>query len=134
MAAPNPSLNHQVTEEQLQRDLADEISRQDQATVDALDDRQRFAMFATWVPNEKALADQLTIAALPDDSVTVELLSGFKGFFVAKTGTVDSAAGWCYRLATWVKRERVKAAGSASAVDSSEFDDDDTQWMKGASK
>lgn len=131
-AAPNPSLNHQVTEEQLQRELADEISRQDQAAVDALDERQRFAMFATWAPNEKALADQLAIAALPDDSVTVELLSGFKGFFVAKPGTVDSAAGWCYRLIAWVKRERVQAA--ALSVDSNEFDDDDTQWMKGASK
>jgi hypothetical protein len=133
-AAPNPSLNHQVTEEQQQRELADEISQQDQAAIDALDERQRFAMFATWVPNEKALADQLAIAGLPDDSVTAELLSGFKGFFVAKSGTVDSGAGWCYRLIAWVKRERVKAAGSASSVDSVEFDDEDTQWMKGASK
>ncbi|VVO86179.1 helix-turn-helix domain-containing protein [Pseudomonas fluorescens] len=109
-AAPNPSLNHQVTEEQ-QRELDDEISRQEQAAIESLDERQRFAMFATWIPNEKALSDQLAIAGLPDDSVSTELLAGFKGFFVAKSGVVDSGAGWCFKLVGWVKRERAVKAG-----------------------
>jgi hypothetical protein len=123
-SAPNPSLNHQVTEEQLQRDLADEISRQDQAAIDALDDRQRFAMFAAWAPSEKALADQLVIAGLPAKSVTDELFADFKGFFVAKPATVDSASGWCFRLVKWIKREQVKRAGGQSA----QPDFDDSSW------
>jgi hypothetical protein len=112
-AAPNPSLNHQVTEEQLQRDLADEISRQGQAAVDAPDDRQRFSMFAAWEPSAKSLSDQIAIAGL----------RAFKGFFVAKSTTVDSAAGWCFRLVQWVKRERVKASGQGKAPDF-----DSTSW------
>lgn len=133
-AAPNTSINHQGTEEQLQREIADVIAEQDQSAIESLDERQRFAMFATWQPAAKAMADQLAIAGLPEDSVTVELLAGFKGFFVAKPATVDSAAGWCFRLATWVKRERVKAAGNASSVAADEFDDDNTEWMNGGSK
>ncbi|MNY21493.1 hypothetical protein D3C86_1550440 [compost metagenome] len=110
------------------------IAEQDQAAIESLDERQRFAMFATWQPAAKAMADQLAIAGLPDDSVTVDLLAGFKGFFVAKPATVDSTAGWCFRLATWVKRERVQAAGNVSTADSDEFDDDNTEWMKRGSK
>jgi len=132
-AAPNPSLNHQGTEEQ-QRVIADVVVEQDQAAIEELDHRQRFAMFAEWEFPEVYMTTQLKIAGLPTDSITDELLAGFKGFFVAKSSTVDTAAGWCFRLANWIKRDRVKAAGSASTVDSDEFDDDDTQWMKGASK
>jgi hypothetical protein len=131
-AAPNTSINHQGTEEQ-QREIADVIAEQDRQAL-AADDRQRFAMFAAWVPGEKALADQLAIAGLPADSLTDELLAGFKGFFVAKPSTVDSAAGWCFRIATWVKRERVKAAGSASPSASDEYDDENTEWMNGGAK
>ncbi|RON52985.1 helix-turn-helix domain-containing protein [Pseudomonas frederiksbergensis] len=133
-AAPNTSINHQVTEEQQQRDLADEIVRQDQTAGTVPDDRQRFAMFATWSPNEKALADQLAIAGFPGDSVSVELLAGFKGFFVAKGSTVDSAAGWCFRLVGWVKRERVKAAGTATSGAPDDYNDEDIEWMHGDSK
>jgi hypothetical protein len=122
-AAPNPSLNHQVTEEQLQRELADEISRQDQAAVDAPDDRQRFAMFAAWEPNAKSLSDQIVIAGLPADAVPDAAVRAFKGFFVAKSTIVDSAAGWCFRLVQWVKRERVQAAGRGQ-----EPDFNDTSW------
>lgn len=132
-AAPNTSLNHQVTEEQLQREIPDVIAEQDRQAL-AIDDRQRFAMFAEWELPESYMATQLKIAGLPADSVTDELISGFKGFFVAKPSTVDSAAGWCFRLATWVKRERVNAAGTASSAASDEFDDDGTEWMKGGSK
>jgi hypothetical protein len=131
-AAPNTSINHQVTEEQ-QREISEAIAEQERLAL-AADDRQRFAMFAAWVPGEKALADQLSIAGLPADSLTEELLAGFKGFFVAKPSTVDSGAGWCFRIATWVKRERVKAAGSASPSASDEFDDENTEWMNGGAK
>ena len=131
--APNTSINHQVTEEQQQREISEVIAEQDRQAL-AADDRQRFAMFTTWAPSDKALADQLAIAGLPDDSVTDELLAGFKGFFVAKSSTVDSAAGWCFRLVAWVKRERVKAAKTAAPVASSEFDDESTEWMNGGEK
>ncbi|WP_223532133.1 helix-turn-helix domain-containing protein [Pseudomonas sp. BF-R-30] len=108
--APNTSINHQVTEEQ-QREIDEVLAEQNFAAIQSQDERQRFAMFATWVPNEKAMSDQLAIAGLPDDSVTTELLAGFKGFFVAKSGVVDSGAGWCFKLIGWVKRERAVKAG-----------------------
>lgn len=122
-AAPNPSLNHQGTEEQ-QREISDVVAEQDQATIEALDERQRFAMFAAWQPTEKAMADQLAIAGLSNDSVTVELFAGFKGFFVAKPRTVDSTSGWCFRLVRWVKREQVKAATGPVP------DFDDSSWAE----
>ncbi|MEF9673989.1 helix-turn-helix domain-containing protein [Pseudomonas sp. PCH446] len=108
-AAPNTSINHQVTEEQ-QREIHDVIAEQDRATIDSLDDRQRFAMFAEWDVPEGCMGTQLKIAGLPADSVTDELLAGFKGFFVAKTSVVDTAAGWCFKLVGWIKRERAATA------------------------
>jgi hypothetical protein len=42
---------------------------------------------------------------------------------LAKPATVDSAAGWCFRLVQWVKRERVKASGQGKAPDF-----DSTRW------
>lgn len=122
-AAPNPSLNHQGTEEQLQRELAEEIVRQEQAAAECPEPNQRFAMFAAWAPDAKALSDQVTIAGLPADAVPDAAIRAFKGFFVAKQGTVDSAAGWCYRLVQWVRRERVKALGQGKAPDF-----DSTSW------
>lgn len=114
--APNTSSNHHLTEEQ-QRELAELIAEQDRQVLDSQDDRQRFAMFADFVPPEDALQTQLKIAGLPVDSMTDELLAGFKGFFVAKTSVIDTAAGWCFKLVGWIKRERAQAAGSASAED-----------------
>ena len=111
--APNTSSNHQLTEEQ-QRELAELIAEQDRLALESTDDRQRFAMFADFVPPEDALQTQLKIAGLPIDSMTDELLAGFKGFFVAKTSVLDTAAGWCFKLVGWIKRERAQAAGSAS--------------------
>ena len=123
-AAPNTSLNHQVTEEQLQqREIDSAVVEQDRAAVDSQDDRQRFAMFATWAPNEKALSDQIAIAGLPADAVPDAAIRAFMGFFVAKPSTVDTSAGWCYRLVQWVKRERVKASGQGKTPDF-----DDTSW------
>lgn len=112
-AAPNPSLNHQGTEEQQQRELAELIAEQERQALEPQDDRQRFAMFADFEPQEQALHTQLKIAGLPADALTPELLSGFKGFFVAKTSVLDTAAGWCFKLAGWIKRERAAAASSA---------------------
>ncbi|MHC8366277.1 helix-turn-helix domain-containing protein [Pseudomonas sp. ZT5P21] len=128
-AAPNTSINHQGTEKQQQREIADVIAEQDQVAIEALDHRQRFAMFAEWEFPESYMTTQLKIAGLPTDSITDELLAGFKGFFVAKTSTVDTAAGWCFRLANWIKRDRVKAAGAATTAGSDEFDDECTEWM-----
>ena len=131
-SAPKPPLNHQVTKEQ-QRDLDAVIAEQDQQAL-AADDRQRFAMFAQWEPATKALADQLAIAGLPSDSLTDEVISGFKGFHVAKPSTVDSAAGWCFRLATWIKRERVKTTGAVVQSGAPGYDDEDTSWINGGAK
>jgi DNA-binding transcriptional ArsR family regulator len=123
-SAPNTSLNHQVTEEQLQRrEIDSAVAAQDRSAIESQDDRQRFAMFATWAPNEKALSDQIAIAGLPADAVPEAAIRAFMGFFVAKPATVDSTAGWCYRLVQWVKRERVKASGQGKAPDF-----DDTSW------
>ncbi|RMQ98443.1 DNA-binding protein [Pseudomonas savastanoi pv. glycinea] len=122
-SAPNTSHNHQGNEEQLQRDLDTEIERQDQAAANGSSVDRRFAMFATWEPDAKSLADQIAIAGLPADCVPEEAVRKFKGFFVAKPNTYDSPAGWCYRLVGWVKRERVKAAGNGQ-----EPDFDDTAW------
>lgn len=121
-AAPNPSLNHQVTEEQ-QRELAELIAEQERQALEPEDDRQRFAMFADFVPPVDALQTQLKIAGLPADSLTDELLSGFKGFFVAKTSVLDTAAGWCFKLVGWIKRERAQAAGTAISEEGSAGDD-----------
>ncbi|WP_282372947.1 DnaT-like ssDNA-binding domain-containing protein [Pseudomonas sp. PS02290] len=125
-AAPNTSLNHQLTEEQqLQRDLEDVIAEQDRAAAECPAPNQRFAMFAAWEPNARALADQIAIAGIPADSVPDAAVRSFKGFYAARPGTVDSAQGWCYRLVQWVKRERVKAAGQGQAPDF-----DDTSWAE----
>ncbi|VVM59656.1 helix-turn-helix domain-containing protein [Pseudomonas fluorescens] len=122
-AAPNPSLNHQVTEEQLQRDLADEIARQDQVAAECSSPSTRFSMFALWEPDAKSLSDQIAIAGLPAACVPDEAVRKFKGFHCAKPNTFDSSAGWCYRLVQWVKRERVQAAGRGQ-----EPDFNDTRW------
>jgi hypothetical protein len=122
-AAPNPSLNHQGTEEQQQRELSDLIAEQDRQALDPQDERQRFAMFADFEPSVEALQTQLKIAGLPADALTAELLSGFKGFFVAKTSVLDTAAGWCFKLAGWIKRERAQAAGTSSSEEGSPGDD-----------
>ena len=127
-AAPNTSLNHQVTEQLQQREISDAIDEQNRTALDAPDDRQRFAMFADWEPAEKSLTAQLKIASLPADAATPELIASFKGFWVARRTTVESAAGWAYRLAAWVKRDRTKTAGAATLEN---IDDDDTTWMNG---
>ena len=121
--APNTSLNHQLTEEQQQREIADLMAEQDRQALELQDDRQRFAMFSDFEPSGGALQTQLKIAGLPADALTPELLSGFKGFFVAKTSVLDTAAGWCFKLVGWIKRERAQAAVTAISEEGSAGDD-----------
>ncbi|NVZ50254.1 MULTISPECIES: helix-turn-helix domain-containing protein [unclassified Pseudomonas] len=113
--APNTSINHQLTEKQQQREISEVVAGQDRQALEPQDDRQRFAMFAEFVPSANALEAQLKIAGLPEDCATEDMIARFKGFFVAKTSVVDSAAGWCFKLAGWIKRER--ALGSTSTED-----------------
>ena len=115
--APNTSINHQLTEQQQPREISEVVAEQDRQALESQDDRQRFAMFAEFVPSAEALRAQLKIAGLPEDCATEDLIARFKGFFVAKTSVVDSAAGWCFKLAGWIKRERT--LGSHPAEDES---------------
>ena len=131
-AAPNTSINHQGTEQQQRQTIADVIAEQDQAAIEALDDRQRFAMFAAWTPHEKALSDQLAIARLPAEIITDQMLETFMGFFAARPAIVQSAAGWCFELVKWAKRDKTRNAGTAAQTD--EFDDENTEWMNGGSR
>jgi len=117
-SAPNTSINHQVTEQQLQRELSDQVDEQDRHAIDALDQpndlRQRFSMFAGWAYEPKQLESQLHLMGLKFDTVTPETVASFKGFFIAKSETRDSAGGWCYRLAKWIKRDRAVKSGEMS--------------------
>ncbi|SDB54263.1 helix-turn-helix domain-containing protein [Pseudomonas sp. NFACC13-1] len=114
-SAPNTSINHQVTEQQLQREFSDHLAEQDRQTLDALDQptdsRQRFSMFAKWTYDPDQLESQLHLMGLKFDTVTDEIVGSFKGFFIAKSETRDSAGGWCYRLAKWIKRDRAVKSG-----------------------
>ncbi|SCW88878.1 helix-turn-helix domain-containing protein [Pseudomonas sp. NFACC05-1] len=114
-SAPNTSINHQVTEQQLQREVSDHVDEQDRQTLDAIaqpaDSRQRFSMFAEWTYEPKQLESQLHLMGLKFDAVTAETVGSFKGFFIAKSETRDSAGGWCYRLAKWIKRDRAVKSG-----------------------
>jgi DNA-binding transcriptional ArsR family regulator len=122
-SAPNTPINHQLTEEQQQRAILELVAEQDRKALEPVDDRQRYSMFADWAPDDETVAAQLTIAALPADALTDELLRGFKGFFAAKSSTVDSSGGWCFRLVTWIKRDRVKSAGTLVEPEPSATDD-----------
>ncbi|CAI8828563.1 Helix-turn-helix domain-containing protein [Pseudomonas donghuensis] len=109
-AAPNPSVNHQGTEEQQPRDLASVIEEQDRQTVESQDDRQRFAMVAEWNPPADLLTTQLKLAGLTLEALTEETFQSFLGYYVAKPRVFDSNGGWCFRLAKWVKTEKAKGA------------------------
>ncbi|SHM45929.1 Helix-turn-helix domain-containing protein [Pseudomonas asturiensis] len=107
-AAPNTSLNHQGTKEQQPREISDVIADQDLQAIEPTDDRQRFAMFADWSPDSRYLIAQAQIAGVKPTDISDSILRSFKGWFVAKPGTVDSAAGWCNRLVIWFQKERAK--------------------------
>lgn len=112
-AAPNPSLNHQGTEEQQPRELSEVIDGQDRQALDQQDDLQRFAMFAEWNPPVDKVTAQLVLAGLAMDALTEESLKAFLGYFVAKPRVLDSNGGWCFRLAKWLKSEKAKSAAEA---------------------
>lgn len=123
-AAPNPSLNHQVTEEQQPRELREVIADQDRQALEPQDDLQRFAMFAEWNPPVDKVSAQLTLAGLTLEALTEEGLKGFLGYFVARPKVFDSNGGWCFRLAKWLKSEKAKAAAEA------ELDETKSNWAQ----
>jgi hypothetical protein len=109
-AAPNTPLNHQGTEEQQQREVSDLIGHQDRQAIGDLDNRQRYAMHATWSPDSRYLIAQAQIAGVKPTEIPDSVVKSFMGFFAAKPDTVDTAAGWCRRLVTWFVRERAQGA------------------------
>lgn len=109
-SAPNTAINHQVTEEQQQREISDAIAQQDKQALEAQNDRQRFAMFANWSPDSRYLIAQAQIAGVKPTEIPDSVVKSFMGFFAAKPDTVDTAAGWCRRLVTWFVRERAQGA------------------------
>ncbi|MFK0090858.1 helix-turn-helix domain-containing protein [Pseudomonas sp. NPDC090755] len=113
-AAPNPSVNHQGTEEQQPRELSGVIEEQDRQALESQDDLQRFAMFAEWNPPAALVNAQLTLAGLNLEALTEESLKTFLGYYVAKPRVFDSNGGWCFRLAKWLKSEKAKAAGESA--------------------
>ncbi|WP_201020316.1 helix-turn-helix domain-containing protein [Pseudomonas cichorii] len=114
-SAPNPSLNHQLTEEQQLREISEIVEEQDKQALEVADDRQRFAMFADWAPDSRYLIAQAQIAGVKPTDIPDTVIKGFMGWFVAKPGTVDTAAGWCHRLVVWFVKER--ASGALPVVD-----------------
>lgn len=99
-AAPNPSLNHQGTEEQLQRE------------ADSADDRLRFPMTEDWQPNAEDLAAQTRLMGIPVEAITPEVVGCFKAHYLALPDTAHTSKRWANELAKWIKRERAFAAGS----------------------
>jgi hypothetical protein len=116
-AAPNTPLNHQGPKEQ-QRGISDLIAEQYRQALESADDRQRFAMFADWSPESRYLIAQAQIAGVKPSDIGESVLRGFLGWFVARPGTVDTAAGWCRRLVVWFQKERANG-GLAEAEDAS---------------
>jgi DNA-binding MarR family transcriptional regulator len=123
--APNTSLNHQLTEQQQQREIPDVVAEQDLAAAAALDGsvntRQRFSMFAGWDVSVDLLVAQFKIMGIPD-TLTDEAFGSFMGFHIAKPDIRDTNAGWHHRLAKWIKRDQAQKASATPA------DDDDTSW------
>ncbi|WP_256568036.1 MULTISPECIES: helix-turn-helix domain-containing protein [Pseudomonas] len=101
-AAPNPSLNHQGTEEQLQH------------ASDPVDVRQRFAMTEDWEPDPDDLAAQTRLMGIPVSAITLPVVNKFKAHWLALPDVVFSQAKWANELAKWIKRERVEAGGGES--------------------
>lgn len=121
-AAPNPSVNHQGTEEQQPREISELVAEQDRQALESQDDLQRFAMFAEWNPPVDKVTAQLTLAGLTLEAITEESLKSFLGYYVAKPRLLDSSGGWCFRLAKWLKGEKARSASEA------EQDETQTDW------
>jgi len=112
--APNPSLNHQVTEQLQQREIADVISEQDRHALDEselpAEDRQRFGMFAEWTPDANQLGSQLFLIGLTRHVPDPGVINTFKGYYLAKSDIRDTTGGWAHRLAKWIKRQATESA------------------------
>lgn len=119
-SAPNPSLNHQVTEQQQPHVFADVADEQDREVLEQLqsltDTRQRFSMFADWNANGAVLAAQLQIMGITA-ALTEETFGSFIGFHIAKPDIRDTDSGWCHRLAKWIKRQATESAASEAPAD-----------------
>lgn len=96
--APNPSLNHQGTVEQHAR----------------MDAWQRFAMFEAWLPAAAELAPFLRLAMLPAE-FSVDHQNAFIAHYLALPAVVENSAGWCKRLAKWLKDEHTRNLGAPNA-------------------
>jgi hypothetical protein len=69
-------------------------------------------MHAEWQQDDAMIEAQLRIIGAGGlEVVSDETLGSFKGFYLAKSDIRETAAGWCYRLAKWVKQEQVATAG-----------------------
>jgi hypothetical protein len=121
-AAPNPSLNHQLTEKQ-QREISDVVCEQDrQALAEPelpAETRQRFGMFADWVPDGNQLGSQLFLVGMPGHVADAKVINTFKGYYLAKSNIRDTNPGWAHRLAKWIKREQVEKAAAPDFNDQS---------------
>lgn len=113
--APNTSINHQLTEQQQQREISDVVAEQDSAAAAALDGsadaRQRFSMFADWSVNAAALTAQLQIMGITT-ALTDETFGSFMGFHIAKPDIRDTDGGWHHRLAKWIKKQQIQTAAN----------------------
>lgn len=110
VAAPDPSINHQVIEQQ-QRAIQDAIAEQDRQALDqGVDERQRFAMFADWQPDSRQLIAQAQIAGVKPADISDSVIRTFKGYYAARQSIVENSGSWCHRLVTWFQRERAKSA------------------------
>lgn len=101
-AAPNPSLNHQGTEEQQQH------------AGSVVDGRQRFAMIEDWEPDPDDLAAQTRLMGIPVSAITLAVVNKFKAHWLALPDSVFTQAQWANQLAKWIKRERVEAEAGES--------------------
>jgi len=102
-AAPNPSLNHQGTEEQLQRE------------ADSADGRLRFPMTEEWQPSPEDLAAQTRLMGIPVEAITPEVVGCFKAHYLALPDIAHTSKRWANELAKWIKRERTISSGGDEA-------------------
>lgn len=120
--APNTSLNHQLTEQQQPHEVSDVVAEQDLAAAAELDGsaegRQRFSMHADWAVNHASLTAQLKVMGITT-ALTDETFGLFMGFHIAKPDIRDTDAGWCHRLAKWIKRQATESASAADAGEGS---------------
>lgn len=107
-AAPNPSLNHQLTEEESAQVVSP--ARSD-ATVDP---RERFQMTSEWLPTERDLKAQTFVRGVDSQAVTTGRLKRFIAYHLGKPDNQDTNSGWAYRLVDWIHRDLTQGAAHAA--------------------